>query len=183
MISKAKKKKKVAASSKSGSELSESGASSRNDPYANEEDKDGRTDSFASRGPSDESAPDKTNNPQDEFEMTPIVGDKVTSSKSERYVVDNMYDFKNIVASAASKGEEGLRVKKQNLVAFKMNVSNKLEHIFNIAKNLQIDFKNFYEAPQFLVGNEPCLSEKLSVFTEMLQQTKTSCGQINNLID
>jgi len=75
-----------------------------------------------------------------------------------------MYDFKNIVAQAACKGEQGLRLKKQNLVAIKANVSNKLEHIFNIAKNLMCDVKSFYEGPTFLVGNEPSLSEKISVF-------------------
>lgn len=81
--------------------------------------------------------PDKSNNPQEEFEMALTASDKgnlVTGT--ERYVVDNIYDFKNVVASAASKGEEGLKLKKKNLIAFKMNVSNKLDHIFNIAKNL-----------------------------------------------
>jgi len=51
-------------------------------------------------------------------------------------VVDNIYDFKNVVAQAASKGQEGLKVKKQSLVIFKKDVANKLEHIYNIAKNL-----------------------------------------------
>ena len=61
-------------------------------------------------------------------------------------------------------------MKKQSLVTFKKNVSNKLEHIFNIAKNLQIDFKTFYESTQFVVGNEPCLSDKLSNYNGMLSE-------------
>ena len=68
------------------------------------------------------------------------------------------------MASAAGKGEQGLRLKKQNLVIFKANVTNKLEHIYNISRSLMTDIKQFYEGPDFMVGNEPCLSEKISVY-------------------
>ena len=62
-----------------------------------------------------------------------------------------------------------MRLKKKNLVALKNNVSNKLEHIFNIAKNLMVDIKAFYEGPTFFVGNEPCLSEKICVYRCQLE--------------
>ena len=51
---------------------------------------------------------------------------------------------------------------------FKKDVSNKLEHIFNISKNLQIQFKSYYESASFMVGNEPCLSDKMSLYTGIL---------------
>ena len=97
--------------------------------------------------------------------------------------MDNIYDFKNVVAQAANKGQAGLKVKKQSLVAFKKNVSNKLEHIFNIAKNLQLDFKAFYESHQFVVGNEPCLSDKMSLYSGMLSEIQDNCDRINGQID
>ena len=65
---------------------------------------------------------------------------------------------------ASSKGEQGLRIKKKNLVSFKSNLSNKLDHIHNISKNLIGDVRTFYEGPNFVVGNEPCLSDKMSVY-------------------
>lgn len=75
-----------------------------------------------------------------------------------------MFDFSKVVAAAATKGEAGLRRKKDNQAFFKANVSNKLEHIFNISKNLQSDIKAFYESPRFLIGNEPSLSADLEVY-------------------
>ena len=54
-------------------------------------------------------------------------------------------------------------------MAFKANVSNKLEHIFNISKNLLIDIKAFYDNPNFQVGIEPCLSEKMSSYSVHLE--------------
>ena len=75
-----------------------------------------------------------------------------------------MFDFSKVVAAAATKGEVGLRKKKENQAVFKANVSNKLEHIFNISKNLQGDIKAFYESPRFLIGNEPSLSAKQSMY-------------------
>ena len=74
-------------------------------------------------------------------------------------------------------------MKKKNLVALKNNVSNKLEHIFNIAKNLMVDIKSFYEGPQFFVGTEPCLSEKISVYKCQLEDIQESCNRVNMLID
>ena len=88
-----------------------------------------------------------------------------------------------MVAAAASKGQEGLKVKKQSLVVFRKDVSNKLEHIFNISKNLQIQFKTYYEGSQFMVGNEPCLSDKLSHYTDILTEIQDNCDKINYLID
>ena len=85
-------------------------------------------------------------------------------------MVHNMYDFKNVVAQAANKGEQGLKLKKQNLVNLKSNVSNKLEHIYNISKNLMNDIRTFYEGPDFLVGHEPCLGEKMSVYRTHLEE-------------
>ena len=58
-----------------------------------------------------------------------------------------MFDFKNVVAKAADQSEAGLKLKKKNLLALKANVSNKLEHIHNISKNLQFDLKAFHEGP------------------------------------
>ena len=87
------------------------------------------------------------------------MGDSENSEPAwSKVLVENIYDFKKVVAQAASKGEQGLKVKKHNLVQFKANVSNKLEHIYNISKNLIGDIKTFYEGPDFMVGNEPCLS-------------------------
>ena len=46
-------------------------------------------------------APDKTNNPQDEFEMTPQRAEQNQGAQaqgSQRVIVDNIYDFKNVVA-------------------------------------------------------------------------------------
>ena len=105
------------------------------------------------------------------------------ASGSQRVIVDNIYDFKNVVAQAASKGQEGLKVKKQSLVVFKKDVSNKLEHIFNISKNLQIQFKTYYESASFMVGNESCLSDKLSLYTGILGEIQENCDKINDLID
>ena len=121
-----------------------------------------------------EQEPDKTNNPQEEFEFSTDQGKNERSTlkpqEPKRVVVDNLYDFKNVVAKAASKGETGLKMKKTNLVAFKTNVSNKLAHIFNISKNLQNDIRLFFESPQFIVGNEPCLSEKPTLYNGILQE-------------
>ena len=98
-------------------------------------------------------------------------------------MVHNMYDFKNVVAQAANKGEQGLKLKKQNLVNLKSNVSNKLEHIYNISKNLMNDIRTFYEGPDFLVGHEPCLGEKMSVYRTHLEEIQETCNKVNALID
>lgn len=131
------------------------------------------------------SAPDKSNNPQEEFEMNAGSSENSNSTGqgSQKVVVQNIYDFKNVVAQAAGKGEQGLKIKKQNLIRFKANVSNKLEHIFNIAKNLTHDIKTFYEGPEFMVGNEPCLSEKMSVYLGPLQEIQDRCNDLNSVVD
>ena len=130
-----------------------------------------------SRGNSNtEQEPDKTNNPQEEFEFSNSEGKNdqgrstLKPQEPKRVVVDNLYDFKNVVSKAASKGETGLKIKKQHLVAFKTNVANKLAHIFNISKNLQSDIRLFFESPQFIVGNEPCLSEKPTLYSGILEE-------------
>ena len=46
-----------------------------------------------------------------------------------------------------------------------------------------LDVKNFYEGPNFLVGNEPSLSEKMSVFKSHLEVVQANCDAINALID
>ena len=58
-----------------------------------------------------------------------------------------------------------------------------MEHIYNIAKNLMVDIKTFYEGPTFFVGSEPCLSEKISVYRTQLEDIQESCNRVNILID
>ena len=56
-------------------------------------------------------APDKTNNPQEEFEFTPsgegCDDESGSESKNEPNMVaiNNMYDFKSVIQQAACKGE------------------------------------------------------------------------------
>ena len=63
-----------------------------------------------------------TNNPQEEFEFAPVCIDYDKNERSRAVQVTSMYDFKNVIEKAASKGENGLRLKKKNLIALKANV-------------------------------------------------------------
>ena len=87
------------------------------------------------------------------------------------------------MAQAAGSTEEGLRKKRAKQVSFKSFVSNKLEHIYNISKNLMSDIKGFFEEPDFLIGIEPCLTEKMGTYFVHLEDIRDSCNKINALID
>ena len=45
------------------------------------------------------------------------------------------------------------------------------------------DIRIFYEGPDFMVGNEPCLSEELSVYHSHLLDIQQSSERLNELID
>ena len=34
-----------------------------------------------------------------------------------------------------------------------------------------------------MIGNEPCLSEKIGVYTGVLEEVKNNCNRVNDLID
>ena len=46
-----------------------------------------------------------------------------------------------------------------------------------------VDIKSFYDSPNFQIGEEPCLDDKMSSYRVHLEDIQESCNKINSLID
>ena len=72
-----------------------------------------------------------------------------------------------------------MTVKKSRLGALEVNVNNKLEHIQNIASSLQRDIREFYDSPDFIINDLPCLSVEFEEYDAALFEIKKQCNQIS----
>ena len=75
-----------------------------------------------------------------------------------------------------------MTVKKSRLGALEANVNNKLEHIQNIASSLQRDIREFYDSPDFIINDLPCLSVEFEEYDVSLVEIKKQCSQISSKI-
>ena len=45
------------------------------------------------------------------------------------------------------------------------------------------DIKTFYDGPDFLVGNEPCLTQEIGLYQKMLSDIQRNCDKINDAVE